>query len=166
MRPPDAVEQALAKANEAAVQGRHRDARKLARYALSLGPDNPHAVLRWAFETIDQPDQAKHHLRRAARLAEGDASVEFQVACVLFDLGETDEALQLAKRAGMDVDEDFVFLPGLAGHTFASYLARQGRNADAMRVIRASLREAPADPGLLRLQAQLAGDSPTPAVAP
>jgi tetratricopeptide (TPR) repeat protein len=165
MRAPE-VEQILAQATEAAKQGRERDARKLARYALSLAPDHPYALFRWGVEIIEEPERAKHYLRRAAALGWGDASLEFQVACVLFELGETDQALQVAKRAGRHVDEDFVYLPGLAGHTLASDLAKQGRSSDAMRVIRASLREAPADPGLLRLQAKIRGDSATPAFAP
>jgi tetratricopeptide (TPR) repeat protein len=123
MRAPDQVEQILAKATEAARQGRDRDSRKLARYALSLDPDHPRAVFRWAVEIIDEPEQAMYYLRRAAGLARGDATVEYQVACVLFDLGEIDESLKLAQRAGRHVGDDFPFHAGLVN------LA--GRHADA-----------------------------------
>ena len=113
MRAPEEVEKILAQATDAARQGRDRDARKLARYALSLDPDHPRALFRWAVEIIEQPEQARYYLRRAAGLAEGDASVEYHVACVLLDLGEIDESLQLAQRAGRHIEEDFIFLPGL-----------------------------------------------------
>jgi Tfp pilus assembly protein PilF len=113
MRAPEEVEKILAKATDAARQGRDWEARKLARYALSLDPDHPRALFRWAVEIIEQPEQARYYLRRAAELSHGDASVEFEVACVLLDLGEIDEALRLAKRAGRHVEEDFIFLPGL-----------------------------------------------------
>ena len=123
MRAPDRVEQILAKATEAASQGRDGDSRKLARYALSLDPDDPRAIFRWAVEIIEEPEQARYYLRRAAGLAHGDAEVEYQVACVLLDLGEVDEALQLAKRAGRHIEHDCVFLPGLVNLS--------GRLADA-----------------------------------
>jgi len=166
MRSPDAVEQAIAKATDAASKGRDRESRKLARYALSLGPDHPGALFRWALELSGEPELAKYYLRRAAALGWGDATFELQIACVLFDLGETDDALRLSQRAGRHVDDEFVYLPGLVGHTLATYLARQGRGSDALRVIRASLALAPGDAGLLRLEERLAGEDATPAFAP
>jgi tetratricopeptide (TPR) repeat protein len=123
MRAPSDVEQFLAKAAEAASEGRAEDARKLVRRAVSLNPDHPRAQLRWAVELIDQPQQARYHLRRAAELGRGDPAVEYQVACVLLDLGDVDAALMLARRARRHVDGEFRFLPGLVNLT--------GRLADA-----------------------------------
>src|SRR5215212_9271771 len=123
MRAPDNVEQFLNKAAEAAADGRPRDARKLVRRALSLNPDHPRAQLHWAVELIDQPQQARYHLRRAAELGRGDPAIEYQVACVLLDLGDVDAALMLARRARRHVDGEFRFLPGLVNLT--------GRLADA-----------------------------------
>jgi tetratricopeptide (TPR) repeat protein len=123
MRTPNDVEQFLAMAVEAASEGRARDARQLVRRALSLNPDHPRAQLHWAVELIDQPQQARYHLRRAAELGRGDPAIEYQVACVLLDLGDVDAARLLARRARRHVDGEFRFLPGLVNLT--------GRLADA-----------------------------------
>ena len=123
MRSPNDVEQLLAKAAEAATEGRPRDARKLVRRALALDPDHPRAQLHWAIELIDQPQQARYHLRRAAELGHGDPAIEYQVACVLLELGEIRAALLLARRARGHVEDDFRFLPGFMNLT--------GRLADA-----------------------------------
>jgi tetratricopeptide (TPR) repeat protein len=123
MRAPNDVEQLLAKAAESAGQGRARDARTLVRRALSLDPDHPLAQLRWAIELIDQPQQARYHLRLAAELGRGDPAIEYQVACVLLELGGISEALQLARRARKHIEGEFRFLPGLVNLT--------GRLADA-----------------------------------
>jgi len=72
---------------------------------------------------IDQPRQARYHLRRAADLGRGDPALEYQVACVLLDLGDVDAALMLARRARRHIDGEFRFLPGLVNLT--------GRLADA-----------------------------------
>jgi tetratricopeptide (TPR) repeat protein len=123
MRTPNDVEQFLAMAVEAASEGRARDARQLVRRALSLNPDHPRVQLHWAVELIDQPQQARYHLRRAAELGRGDPAIEYQVACVLLDLGDVDAARLLARRARRHVDGEFRFLPGLVNLT--------GRLADA-----------------------------------
>jgi tetratricopeptide (TPR) repeat protein len=123
MRTPNDVEQFLAMAVEAASEGRARDARQLVRRALSLNPDHPRVQLHWAVELIDQPQQARYHLRRAAELGRGDPTIEYQVACVLLDLGDVDAARLLARRARRHVDGEFRFLPGLVNLT--------GRLADA-----------------------------------
>jgi tetratricopeptide (TPR) repeat protein len=123
MRAPSDVEQFLAKAAEAACEGRAEDARKFARRAVSLNPDHPGAQLHWAVELIDRPQQARYHLRRAAELGRGDPAIEYQVACVLFDLGDVDAALMLARRARRHIDDEFRFMPGLVNLT--------GRLADA-----------------------------------
>jgi tetratricopeptide (TPR) repeat protein len=117
LRAPNDVEQLLAKAAEASGEGRPRDARKLVRRALSLNPDHPLAQLHWAVELIGQPRQARYHLRRAAQLGEGDPAIEYQVACVLLELGEITAALQLARRARRHIDGEFRFLPGLVSLT-------------------------------------------------
>jgi tetratricopeptide (TPR) repeat protein len=123
MRTPNDVEQFLAMAVEAASEGRARDARQLVRRALSLNPDHPRVQLHWAVELIDQPQQARYHLRRATELGRGDPAIEYQVACVLLDLGDVDAARLLARRARRHVDGEFRFLPGLVNLT--------GRLADA-----------------------------------
>ena len=123
LRAPDDLEQLLAKAAEASAEGRARDARTLVRRALSLNPDHPLAQLHWAVELLDHPRQARYHLRRAAALGEGDPAIEYQVACVLLELGEIRAALELARRARRHIDGEFRFLPGLVSLT--------GRLADA-----------------------------------
>ena len=124
MRSPQDVDMFLAKAAQAASEGRDRDARNLTRRALSLNPDHPRAQLHWAVELIDQPQQARYHLRRAAELGRGDPALEYQVACVLLELGDIRAALQLARRArGHVEDADFPFVGGLVNLT--------GRIADA-----------------------------------
>ena len=117
LRAPNDVEQLLAKAAEASAQGRPRDARKLVRRALSVNPEHPLAQLHWAVELIEQPRQARYHLRRAAELGRGDPAIEYQVACVLLELGDVGAALQLARRARRHVDGEFRFLPGLVNLT-------------------------------------------------
>ncbi|HZB74811.1 MAG TPA: hypothetical protein VE526_01210 [Solirubrobacteraceae bacterium] len=117
------VEHLLAKAAESAAAGRAEDARKFVRRAVSIDPDHAEAQLRWAVELADTPRQARYHLRRAAELGHGDPALEYQVACVLFDLGDVDGALMLARRARRHIDEEFHFLPGLVNLT--------GRLADA-----------------------------------
>jgi tetratricopeptide (TPR) repeat protein len=151
------VDKILAKATEAAREGRAVDSRKLARYALSLDPDHPRALFRWAVELLDEPEQAAYYLRRAAELAEGDAAVEYQVASVLLDLGRVDESLHLARRAGSHVEDECVLLAGFAdvAAALARFLAREGRGADAVRVVHAALEHAPEHPELLRLRDEL-----------
>jgi tetratricopeptide (TPR) repeat protein len=123
IREANDVEQLLAKAAEVAREGRPEDARRFFRRAVSLDPDHPGAQLHWAAELIDKPQQARYHLRRAAELGRGDPAIEYQVACVLLDLGDVPAALQLARRARRHVDAEFRFLPGLVNLT--------GRLADA-----------------------------------
>ena len=110
-------EQFLVKAAEAARDGRPGDARTFVRRALTLNPDHAGVQLRWAIELIDQPQQARYHLRRAAELGRGDPAIEYQVACVLLELGDVGAALQLARRARRHVDGEFRFLPGLVNLT-------------------------------------------------
>jgi tetratricopeptide (TPR) repeat protein len=123
IRSSNDVDHFLDLAAAAASEGRDADARKLVRRALSLNPDHPRAQLLWAVELLDQPRQARYHLRRAAELGRGDPAIEYQVACVLLDLGEVDAALMLARRASRHVDGEFRFMPGLVNLT--------GRLADA-----------------------------------
>jgi tetratricopeptide (TPR) repeat protein len=123
MRAPNDVEQLLAKAADASAQGRARDGRTLVRRALSLHPDNPLVQLHWALELMGQPKQARYHLRRAAELGRGDPAIEYQVACVLLELGDITKALELARRARRHIEGEFRFLPGLVNLT--------GRLADA-----------------------------------
>ena len=123
MRAPTQVEQFLALASDAAADGRAADVRRFVRRALSLNPDHPGAQLHWAIELIEQPQQARYHLRRAADLGRGDPAIEYQVACVLLELGDVDAARMLARRASRHVDGEFRFLPGLVNLT--------GRLADA-----------------------------------
>jgi tetratricopeptide (TPR) repeat protein len=113
MRAPGDVDVFLAKAAEATAGGRAADARTLVRRALTLDPDHPGAQLRWAIEQVGQPQQARYHLRRAAQLGHGDPAIEYQVACVLLELGDVDGALMLARRAHRHIDEDFRYVPGL-----------------------------------------------------
>ena len=117
IRSPNDPEQLLAKAAEASAEGRPRDARKFVRRALSLHPDHPRVQLHWAIELIDQPQQARYHLRRAAELGYGDPAIEYQVACVLLELGEIRAALLLARRARGHIEGDFRYLPGFASLT-------------------------------------------------
>src|SRR5215208_1551718 len=107
MRAPNDVEQFLAKA-----------ARRFVRRAVSVDPDHPGAQLRWAVELVDQPRQARYHLRRAAELGRGDPALEYQVACVLLELGDIRAALQLARRArGHVEDAEFPFVGCLVNLT-------------------------------------------------
>jgi tetratricopeptide (TPR) repeat protein len=122
------VEQCLAKAAEYAAAGREEDARNLVRRAVSLDPDHPGAQLRWAVELLDRPKVARYHLRRAAELGRGDPAIEYQVACVLLDLGDLDAALFLARRARGHIDEDYRLLPGLVNLT--GRLAAAGGHAE------------------------------------
>jgi tetratricopeptide (TPR) repeat protein len=117
IRSPNDPEQLLAKAAEASAEGRPRDARKFVRRALSLHPDHPRVQLHWAIELIDQPQQARYHLRRAAELGYGDPAIEYQVACVLLEIGEIRAALLLARRARGHVDGEFRYLPGFMSLT-------------------------------------------------
>ena len=123
IRSSNQVEHFLDRAAAAAAEGRDADARNLTRRALSLDPEHPRAQLHWAIELLDRPQQARYHLRRAADLGRGDPAIEYQIACVLLDLGDVDSALLLARRASRHVDGDFRFLPGLVNLT--------GRLADA-----------------------------------
>jgi tetratricopeptide (TPR) repeat protein len=123
MRSPDDVEQLLAKAAEAAAQGRPREGRKFVRRALGINPDHPRTQLLWALELIDQPRQARYHLNRAAELGYGDPAIEYQVACVLLELGEIRAALLLARRAHGHIDDDFRYMAG--------FISLTGRLADA-----------------------------------
>jgi tetratricopeptide (TPR) repeat protein len=135
MRAPDNVEQFLNKAAEAAADGRPRHARTLVRRALSLNPDHPRAQLHWAVELIDQPQQARYHLRRAAELGRGDPALEYQVACVLLELGDIRAALQLARRArGHIEDAEFPFVGGLVNLTGRLAVAT-GQNDFAERAL-------------------------------
>ncbi len=122
------VEQCLAKAAEYAAAGREEDARKLVRRAVSLDPDHAGAQLRWAIELLDRPKLARYHLRRAAEIGRGDPAIEYQVACVLLDLGDLDAALFLARRARRHIDEDFRIVPGLVNLT--GRLAAAGGHAE------------------------------------
>ena len=123
MRSPDDVEQLLAKAAEAAAEGRPREGRKFVRRALGINPDHPRTQLLWALELIDQPRQARYHLNRAAELGYGDPAIEYQVACVLLELGELRAALLLARRAHGHIDADFRYMAG--------FISLTGRLADA-----------------------------------
>jgi len=107
------VDTFLTRAAAAAAEGRAADARTLTRRALTLNPDHPAAQLRWAVEIVDQPHQARYHLRRAAQLGHGDPAIEYQVACVLLELGDVDAALMYARRAHRHIDEEFRYVPGL-----------------------------------------------------
>lgn len=113
MRAPGDVETFLNKAAEAAADGRAGDARTLIRRAMMLNPDHPGAQLRWAIELVDTPPQARYHLRRAAELGHGDPAIEYQVACVLLELGDVDGARHLARRAHRHIEGEFRLLPGL-----------------------------------------------------
>ena len=117
MRSPNDVEHLLAKAAEATAQGRPREGRKFVRRALGINPDHPRVQLHWALELIDQPQQARYHLRRAAELGHGDPAIEYQVACVLLELGEIRAALLLARRARGHIDGEFRYLPGFMSLT-------------------------------------------------
>jgi tetratricopeptide (TPR) repeat protein len=117
MRAPDEVEQFLALATEAAADGRSHDARRFVRRALALNPDHPRAHLHWALELIDRPQQARYHLRRAAQLGHGDPAIEYQVACVLLELGDVAAALHLARRSRRHIDGEFRYMPGLVNLT-------------------------------------------------
>jgi tetratricopeptide (TPR) repeat protein len=117
------VDHFLDLAARAGADGRGQDSRKFVRRALTLDPDNPRAQLLWAIEQLEDPLRARYHLRRAAALGEGDPAIEYQIACVLLDLGDVDAALLLARRASRHVEGGFRFLPGLVNLT--------GRLADA-----------------------------------
>ena len=133
-RAPNDVEQLLAKSAEAAREGRPQDARKFVRRALSLNPDHPRAQLHWAVELVDHPQQARYHLRRAAELGRGDPAIEYQVACVLLELGDIRAALELARRARRHIDDDFRFLPGLVNLT-GRLAAARGQERVAERAL-------------------------------
>jgi Flp pilus assembly protein TadD len=113
MRSPGDVDTFLNKAAEAVADGRTGDARTLIRRALMLNPDHPGANLRWAIELMETPRQARYHLRRAAELGHGDPAIEYQVACVLLELGDVDGAHHLARRAHRHIEGEFRLLPGL-----------------------------------------------------
>jgi predicted Zn-dependent protease len=123
LRAGNSVDHLLAKAAEAASAGRPEDARRFVRRAVSVDPDHPTAQLHWAVELADSPHLARYHLRRAAQLGEGDPALEYQVACVLLELGDVAAALRLARLAHNHVEGEFRFLPGLVNLT--------GRLADA-----------------------------------
>ena len=113
LRAGNDVDHLLAKAAEAASAGRPEDARRFVRRAVSVDPDHPTAQLHWAVELADSPHLARYHLRRAAQLGEGDPAIEYQVACVLLELGDVDGARHLARRAHRHIEGEFRHLPGL-----------------------------------------------------
>jgi tetratricopeptide (TPR) repeat protein len=123
MRATDQVEEILAKASDAAREGRDLESRKFVRYARSLRPDDPQVLVRWAAEIGDRPEQALYCLQRAVALCGEDPAIEYQAAAVLFDMGEIDSALDLARRARRHIEDDLSLLPGLMSLT--------GRIADA-----------------------------------
>ena len=99
------IEHLLAKAAEASSEGRPDAARRFVRRAVSLQPDHAGAQLHWAIELLDHPELARHHLRRAAQLGEGDPVLEYQVAWVLLELGDVEPALTTARRAQRHLDD-------------------------------------------------------------
>ncbi len=142
MRAPGDVDTFLNKAAEAIAEGRAGDARTLIRRAMTLNPEHPGAQLRWAIELVDTPQQARYHLRRAAELGHGDPAIEYQVACVLLELGDVDGARHLARRAHRHIEGEFRHLPGLV--SLAGRLAyADGQDGVAERALGIAFEMAP-----------------------